>query len=203
MTTYYWHLFRHSILATGQQYLRCSTRSLQNGVIKSAYNQARAEKSNRPVSLRSVREALSDLEQIGAIRKEGEPTRDGTLYKVLIPEEIEACRKAMSAREASLYRRVDVRIEVDYYNVRENRHKIFERDGYKCAYCRKQLTRFTATLDHMKPVSAGGNNGYENVITACLGCNSTKTGKSLADFLADRGAAAATPAQPRDGETVT
>ena len=68
----------------------------------------------------------------------------------------------------------------------ENRHKIFERDSYKCAYCDKQLTRFTATLDHVTPVSAGGDNNYDNVITACLQCNSQKTGKPLGDFLADR-----------------
>lgn len=76
---------------------------------------------------------------------------------------------------------------VDYYNVRENRHQIFERDGYKYAYCSKQLTRFTATLDHIKPVSEGGDNSYDNVTTACLACNSEKTGKPLGDFLADRG----------------
>ncbi len=78
-------------------------------------------------------------------------------------------------------------IEADFYNVRENRHKIFERDGYMCVYpdCGKQLTRFTATLDHVKPVSAGGNNSYDNLVTACLSCNSRKTGKPFGDFLAD------------------
>ncbi len=51
--------------------------------------------------------------------------------------------------------------DLDYYNVRENRIKVFERDDYKCRYCGKQLTRFTATLDHAKPLSEGGDNSFD------------------------------------------
>lgn len=106
---------------------------------------------------------------------------------MLIPEEIEACREAMRAQQSEQRKSVEIELDIDFYNVRENRHKIFERDGYKCAYCDKQLTRFTATLDHITPVTAGGNNSYDNLVTACLECNSKKTGKPLGDFLADRG----------------
>lgn len=52
----------------------------------------------------------------------------------------------------------DLKKELDFYNVRENRLKLFDRDDYKCRYCSKQLTRFTATLDHVQPVSKGGDN---------------------------------------------
>lgn len=77
----------------------------------------------------AVRTTLQSLEQLGAIRKEGEPTREGTAYKVLIPEEIEACREAMQARRIEAGKTVHIETEVDFYNVRENRRKIFERDG--------------------------------------------------------------------------
>ena len=50
----------------------------------------------------------------------------------------------------------NIEAEVDFYNVRENRIKIYERDNYVCQHCRKQLTRFSATLDHLQPVSEGG-----------------------------------------------
>jgi hypothetical protein len=76
--------------------------------------------------------------------------------------------------------------EIDYYNVKENRIKVYERDSYKCRYCEKQLTRFTATLDHVKPVAEGGDNSFDNLLTACWDCNSTKNRKPLGDFLADR-----------------
>lgn len=61
--------------------------------------------------------------------------------------------------------------ELDFYNIQENRYKDFERDGYKCHYCQKQLTRFSATLDHIQPVSKGGDNSFNNLVTACLHCN--------------------------------
>jgi 5-methylcytosine-specific restriction endonuclease McrA len=66
---------------------------------------------------------------------------------------------------------VDVAKDLDYYNARENRLKVFERDACICKYCAKQLTRFTATLDHVQPVSQGGDNSIGNLVTACLHCN--------------------------------
>ena len=177
---FYWFMFRHSVLKSGDQYVRISTRGLRQDVVRSA-----SEKS-LDLSLQTVRKSLTVLASLGAIQMEGEPNREGPLYKVLIPEEIEACRQGMQARRVKEEKSVDIQTEVDFYNVRDNRHKIFERDGYKCAYCGKQLTRFTATLDHIQPVSSGGDNSYDYVITACLACNSKKTGKPLGDFLADR-----------------
>ena len=34
-------------------------------------------------------------------------------------------------------KQIDDKKELDYYNVSENRLKIFERDAYKCKYCGK------------------------------------------------------------------
>jgi hypothetical protein len=94
---FYWFLFRHSIANDGNPHLRVSTRHLRTAVVKSSYSQA----EENPVSLSKVQETLRALEAIGAIRKEGEPNRDGTLYRVLIPEEIEACRRFRAERIAS------------------------------------------------------------------------------------------------------
>jgi len=94
---FYWFLFRHSIAHDGNPHLRVSTRELRTAVVKSSYSQA----EENPVSLGKVQETLRALETIGAIRKEGEPNRDGTLYRVLIPDEIEACRQYRAERLAS------------------------------------------------------------------------------------------------------
>ena len=94
---FYWFLFRHSIAKDGDPHLRVSTRHLRTAVVKSSYSQA----DESPVSLGKVQDTLRALEGIGAIRKEGEPNRDGTLYRVLIPEEIEACRKYRAERMAA------------------------------------------------------------------------------------------------------
>jgi hypothetical protein len=168
---FYWFLFRHSILKDGSPQLRVSTRSLRRAVVKSAHSQ----NDEKTISLGKVQESLRALENIGALRKEGEPNREGTLYRVLIPEEIEACRKFRSERMASEPDLFIDPADIDYYNVRQNRTKVFERDGYLCRYCQKQLTRFTATLDHVTPVAEGGDNSLENLVTACLDCNTRKT----------------------------
>jgi 5-methylcytosine-specific restriction endonuclease McrA len=77
---------------------------------------------------------------------------------------------------------VDEARELDCYNVSENRLRIFVRDGYKCHYCGKQLTRFSATLDHIHPVSEGGDNSEGNLVTACLHCNSRRGSQPVSDF---------------------
>ena len=53
----YWHLFRNSIVGTGQQYMRASTRGLMDGVIQSASGQSQS------LSYASVQQTLSGLEK--------------------------------------------------------------------------------------------------------------------------------------------
>jgi HNH endonuclease len=178
---FYWYAFRHSIAKNGNPHVRLSGRALKRGVVLSSKSNA----IENVVSEGKVREAFRALETIGAIRKEGEPNRDGTPYRVLIPEEIEACRKFRAERTATEPKPEIPAADIDFYNVRENRVKVYERDAYKCRYCEKQLTRFTATLDHVVPVSEGGGNSFENLVTACLGCNSRKQKRPVGDFLVE------------------
>jgi hypothetical protein len=173
----YWHMFELAVLRSGDQYCRVSTRGLMNGVVRSASGQGDA------LSIQTTRGALQGLEERGAIQRVGEPTRDGTPYRVLLPEEIPACRELMKPASPAPATSVDVARDLDYYNLRENRLKVFERDGYLCKYCSKQLTRFTATLDHVQPVSEGGDNSIENLVTACLHCNSRRGSRPVMDII--------------------
>ena len=143
---------------------------------------ARGEKSEA-LSYDSVKIALQGLEEKQVILKAGDTNRDGTLYKLNLPEEVPACKELMKEKSKKEIAEVDTKKELDYYNVQENRLKIFERDANKCHYCQKQLTRFSATLDHIQPVSKGGNNSYENLITACLHCNSERGNKPVMDII--------------------
>ncbi|MGH8598787.1 MAG: HNH endonuclease [Gammaproteobacteria bacterium] len=47
------------------------------------------------------------------------------------------------------------------------------------------MTRFTATLDHIKPIAEGGDNRFENLLTACRECNSKKNARLLGDYMAE------------------
>lgn len=184
---FYFHFLRHSIIANGTPYIRVSTRRMQSGVIKSAYTgstKGGKDAERAAMALQTVRQTLTSLTEIGAVRQEGDANREGTLYKILLPEEIEVCqrRRAEQTERPSI---TATEREADFYNIRENRMKIYERDNYQCTYCGKQLTRFTATLDHIMPVSEGGDNSAVNLKTACLQCNSRKTARPLGDFLAE------------------
>jgi hypothetical protein len=185
---FYLHFLRHSIIENGTPYVRASRRGLQSGIVKSAFAGSRSggkEIESAVMSYASAQHALTGLESVGAIRQEGEPNRDGTLYRILLPEEIEICQRRR-AETAKFSIKAAGEQEADFYNIRENRLKIYERDNYRCTYCGKQLTRFTATLDHITPVSEGGNNSAENLKTACLQCNSQKTSRPLGDFLVSK-----------------
>ncbi len=166
----YWYMFRHSVVGMGTQRLRVSVRGLGSAVIRSSSGQS------EKLSYAAVQEALRGLEEKQCIRKDGDTNREGTPYLVLLPEEIPWCVDLMSkAQEAERDSfAVDEARDVDYYNIAENRLKVFERDSYKCKYCGKQLTRFSATLDHVQPVSRGGTNALDNLVTACLHCNSSR-----------------------------
>jgi DNA-binding MarR family transcriptional regulator len=183
------YMLRHSVVETGSQMIRVSRRGLTSGVVKSAYDGTRSGGSDgvSALSYATAQGALEGLEAMGAIRREADPNREGALFRVLLPEEIEVCRRAREARNAATPpRAIDEAREADYYNVRENRVKVYERDKYLCRYCQKQLTRFTATLDHVHPVAEGGDNSFGNLVTACLECNSRKNVRPVGDFLAEK-----------------
>jgi HNH endonuclease len=181
---FYWFLFRHSIAKDGSPHIRVSTRYLRRAVVRSSYSQA----VDNSVSLGKVQETLRALESLGAICKEGEPNRHGTQYRVLIPDEIEACRKFRAERKASetalMFPPSDLDEEED--RVQALRLRVFERDGYLCRRCRKPLTRFTATLDRIKSGNEGGDDSEENLITTCVDCNSRRNVAAAEALLADR-----------------
>jgi DNA-directed RNA polymerase subunit RPC12/RpoP len=163
---FYWFLFRHSIAKDGNPQIRVSQSTLRRAVVKSSYTDA----EENMISFGKVQDTLSALEEIGAIEKLGEPNRQGTLYRVLIPDEIEACRKFRAERLAE----VPALFPLSDNGEHKRKMQVFEHDGYKCAKCGKQLTRFTATVDHVRRTEDGGDESAENLVTNCADCNSRR-----------------------------
>lgn len=56
-------------------------------------------------------------------------------------------------------------------NNKPSRRAIHTRDGNKCVYCGS--TR-ELTVDHIIPSSRGGQNSWENLVCACIKCNTKK-----------------------------
>lgn len=54
------------------------------------------------------------------------------------------------------------------------RFSVFARDSFTCRYCGRQSDKVELVVDHLIPVSKGGTNDQENLITACVECNQGK-----------------------------
>ncbi len=67
---------------------------------------------------------------------------------------------------------------VPRYEVRFSRRNVYSRDGHRCQYCGESPGVEKLTLDHVVPVCRGGGSTWENVVTACGGCNRRKADRS-------------------------
>jgi len=55
---------------------------------------------------------------------------------------------------------------------------LFARDRHLCMYCGMHYSRSDLTRDHVLPLSRGGLDIWENVVAACLACNTRKGSKT-------------------------
>ena len=55
---------------------------------------------------------------------------------------------------------------------------LYIRDLYTCQYCDIQLIKKELTLDHVIPLSKGGRTSWENIVAACMPCNTRKGNKT-------------------------
>jgi hypothetical protein len=59
------------------------------------------------------------------------------------------------------------------------RFSVLQRDGFRCVYCgRGEVDGQRLHVDHLRPVSRGGQTTMDNLVTACEDCNLGK-GASL------------------------
>jgi hypothetical protein len=103
----------------------------------------------------------------------GKRTIGEDLGKGTLPTEVPVVRERMAV--------VSVEPAPNYYRDPVRRRELLERDRWLCRYCGSAVTTETATLDHIVPVSRGGSDEPENLATACLTCNSIKSGRSYED----------------------
>ena len=58
-----------------------------------------------------------------------------------------------------------------------NRINIFLRDNFTCQYCGKKFSSKELTFDHVVPRARGGQTSFDNIVSACMGCNTRKADK--------------------------
>ena len=54
------------------------------------------------------------------------------------------------------------------------RFNVFLRDEFCCQYCESKYKASELTFDHLVPRSRGGRTSWDNILTACQGCNLRK-----------------------------
>ncbi|HOJ59329.1 MAG TPA: HNH endonuclease [bacterium] len=87
------------------------------------------------------------------------------------PHRVRASSLQMPLPEVIRIRRF---IKLPYRPIPFCRKNIMLRDAYSCQYCGEQLPSDELTLDHVIPLSRGGKDTWNNVVTACKRCNHKK-----------------------------
>jgi 5-methylcytosine-specific restriction endonuclease McrA len=77
--------------------------------------------------------------------------------------------------------------------MRAKKAALWERQGGRCHYCARPMTfrgptpgevqpDDLATIDHVTPISRGGDNGIRNLVLACHRCNNAKSARLIFEF---------------------
>jgi hypothetical protein len=155
----YYHLLRHSRLV-GRRQLRISTSILTHQL---------------GFSWTSTRYFLHQLARKGGLRIVKRGTF-GFEIEVPLPEEIPGWHRSATATEPR-----DLVSPRDSKSA-ELRRAIYRRDGGRCFYCLRRLHLSMTSLDHVVPLSEGGQDSARNLVASCQNCNQEKTIQPAADF---------------------
>ena len=68
--------------------------------------------------------------------------------------------------------RLSVYVKIPYKKIILSRKNILRRDGHRCQFCGR--TDVPLTVDHVLPVSRGGEDSWDNLVCACVDCNNKK-----------------------------
>ncbi len=66
----------------------------------------------------------------------------------------------------------------DHFTPPLNNRALFQRDDHVCLYCGETFLSRQLSRDHVEPLSQGGRDDWNNVVTACVRCNHRKAGRT-------------------------
>lgn len=62
------------------------------------------------------------------------------------------------------------------------RKKVWAKTGYRCWYCGVTPPEKEMTIDHVVPISRGGQSNQKNLVPCCMLCNSAKGSLRVEEF---------------------
>jgi 5-methylcytosine-specific restriction endonuclease McrA len=74
--------------------------------------------------------------------------------------------------------RVLKRFKREKIRIKFSRLNIYARDNFRCQFCGKKFDTEELTFDHVVPRSRGGVTSWENIVTCCVPCNSSKADRT-------------------------
>ena len=103
--------------------------------------------------------------------------------KVDIISQWEGVNVRSCTRAITLPSTLRLKAHVKYYRgkVKFSKKIIKIRDNFRCQYCGKRGERSKLTIDHIIPVSRGGQSTFENCVCACYSCNNKKNNHLLSE----------------------
>jgi hypothetical protein len=131
----------------------------------------------------SVRWAVRRLAARGVLRVV-ERGNTGHLVEVRVPEEIRAAGIGRMARRPVSARRIDDLEGLDFWKHRALRRAIHTREGGRCFYCQRLLTRFMRCMDHVVPQVEVEDNSYRNLVSLLRGLQLCEKGPHREGFCA-------------------
>jgi len=165
----YSHLFRHSRLE-GKLQLQFSISWLARGV---------------GLSSKFTRDTVRRLIARGVLHLVECNCRSQHVVRVRLPLEVKGiCAEKIAAHRPAPAPRVVINIEeADFLEKQFLRLAIHEREGGRCFYCSRRITRHRRCLDHVVPRAELGQNSYRNLVSCCLDCNSLKAERPAVEFV--------------------
>ena len=123
---------------------------------------------------------LSDewKKQLSDARKKSEKCKGNNLYNWKGGKKTESVR-----RKEYFYKRkrgLTEKMPIDFLQ------KVLVAQKNKCFYCESDLANYKA-IEHLTPVSKGGDNQAYNLVYSCKSCNSKKRQKTLEEYAMSTG----------------
>ena len=134
------------------------------------------------------------------IGEAGKPMSEGTCYEKLRSLEKKGCLDVLSTERAGTRVRLRLPDEIagavpkeatppacdpeafDFFSTPQNRVLVLDREGHRCFYCLRPLDGQNHVVEHVRSRPLG-NNGYRNVVAACIQCNNRKGATAAEDYI--------------------
>ena len=60
--------------------------------------------------------------------------------------------------------------------------RLLKEQNFECYFCKKPINIKSMEIDHLRPISRGGDNSFKNLAACCALCNKSKTNKTEVEY---------------------